>query len=108
MNDAQAATYVRGTFSMIAASEGEWGERMRVRVDFHTRPLTPAEAPGTLFNLTIRDTWRATPRDSSNVSVEPNHARFVTRVLQLESQLVRTTAVGAIGTRRNPRSGEPG
>jgi phage tail sheath protein FI len=106
--NAQPATYTRGTFSMVAASEGEWGERMRVRVDADTRPLTPTEAPNTLFNIAIRDTAPGGDTERFlNVSVDPNHARFVTRVLQLESQLVRVTAVGAVAPAAHPALANP-
>ena len=32
-------------FDLVAASEGDWGERLRVRVDHDTRPLEPGEPP---------------------------------------------------------------
>ena len=40
-----ASATVPDDFELAAASEGEWGERLRARVDHATRPAEPARAP---------------------------------------------------------------
>jgi phage tail sheath protein FI len=56
-NGAAAATLtLPAGFNLVAASEGDWGERLRARVDHETRPLEPGEGANTLFNLAVKDT----------------------------------------------------
>jgi Bacteriophage tail sheath protein len=74
-------------FSLVAANQGDWGEGLRVRVDYETRD--PADT--TLFNLTIRDTATGVTERFLNLSTVTNSARFVTDVLALQSKLVRTS-----------------
>ena len=42
-------------FALVAASEGDWGEALRVRIDHDTRPPEPGEAANSLFNISIKD-----------------------------------------------------
>src|SRR5215210_1750541 len=50
-NGAAAATLaLPAGFNLVAASEGDWGERLRARVDYDTRPLEPGEVATSLFN----------------------------------------------------------
>jgi phage tail sheath protein FI len=108
-NGAARATLGLGTINLVAASEGEWGERLRVRIDTDTRPLLPTEAPGTLFNLSVRDMATRDTERFLNISVDPDHARFVTRVLELESNLLRVTGpVGVAAPPANPALASPG
>ncbi len=88
-------------FHLIAASRGDWGESLRVRVDHETR----APADTTLFNLTIRDTATGTTERFLNLSTDSDNARFVSDVLALQSKLVRTT--GAIPVLRPTDHGDP-
>ena len=74
-------------FDLVASSGGDWGERLRARVDHVTRD--PADT--TLFNLTIRDTGTGATERFLNVSTDSDNARFVTTVLDQESALVRTS-----------------
>jgi phage tail sheath protein FI len=104
-NGGAAATLALATFNLVAANEGDWGEQLRVRVDHDTRPLQPTEAAGTLFNLAVRF---ARPDGTfeverfRNISVQPGHPRHVTRVLELESQLIRVSGpVGALAPAAN-------
>jgi uncharacterized protein len=85
---ATAATGAADTLNLVAASVGEWGERLRVRVDHDTRPEVGTEQ---LFNLTVLDPGLGTTERFLNVSVLPAHPRFITKVLQEESNLVRVT-----------------
>jgi phage tail sheath protein FI len=92
-----AATLPLATFSLVAASEGAWGNQLRVRVDHDTRAPVPPELPGTLFNLTVRDMATGETERYLNVSIQADHARFVARVLELESKLIRvSTPVAAL------------
>jgi phage tail sheath protein FI len=95
-NGGQPATLAIGAFNLAAANEGDWGEQLRVRIDHDTR------APGdtTLFNISVRDMATRDTERFLNVSTDPNHARFVTRVLQLESQYLRVA--GAVAALRPP------
>jgi hypothetical protein len=101
-NGAIAATLALATFDLVAASEGDWGEQLRVRVDHDTRPLLPAEPAGSLFNLAVKDMATGETERYLNVSTQTGHARFVSRVLELESKLIRVSgAVGAFAPPAN-------
>jgi uncharacterized protein len=104
-NGALPATLALATFTLGAASEGEWGNRLRIRVDHDTR----APADTTLFNLSVRDMATRETERFLNVSTDPAHARYVARVLELESQLLRiTTPVGAVRPPPNAPLAQPG
>jgi uncharacterized protein len=94
-------------FNLVAASEGDWGERLRVRVDHETRPLLPGEAANSLFNLSVKDLATGTVERFLNVSTDTNHARYVTRVLELESNLVRIASPGTVPAARPAAHGAP-
>ena len=95
-NGAAAATVnLPAGFSLAAASEGDWGEALRVRVDHDTRPTEAGEAPNSLFNLTIKDKGTGAIERFTNLSTEAENKRFATRTLEQESRLVRVTALGA-------------
>jgi len=85
-NGGAAATGAADTLNLIASSSGEWGERLRVRVDHATRPEIGAEQ---LFNLAVRDAGSGIAERFLNVSVLPAHPRFVGTVLAQASKLVR-------------------
>jgi hypothetical protein len=88
-NGAAAATLVLGGYTFVAASEGDWGENLRLRIDHDTRPLRAGEPAGSLFNLSVRDMATGEVERHLNVSTQTTHARYVQRVLALESRLVR-------------------
>jgi uncharacterized protein len=75
-----------GSLTLAAANPGDWGEQLRVRVDYDVDPDAPA---GTLFNLSVQDRATRETERFLNLSMVPTHARFVSRVLELESNLVR-------------------
>ncbi|MGH8611949.1 MAG: phage tail sheath family protein [Gammaproteobacteria bacterium] len=107
-NGATAATLTLPTgFNLVAASEGDWGEALRVRVDHDTRPPLPGEAATSLFNLAIRDTVTGTTERFLNLSTDPSHARYVTRVLEQDSNLVRIAAPGTVPAARPNAHGAP-
>lgn len=89
INGGAAATGSADTLNLEAASPGDWGEQLRVRVDHNTRPEVGVEE---LFNLTIRDTATGATERFLNISVLPAHARYAGRVLEQESRLVRLVA----------------
>ena len=72
-----------------AASEGSWGDHLRARVERVTRTLDPAGTAQNLFNLHVKDTELQREEVIENVSPDPDHPRFVTRVLEAESRCVR-------------------
>jgi phage tail sheath protein FI len=73
------------TLRLEAASEGSWGNRLRIRVDYNTKDPSVT----TLFNLTVRDVGTGATETHRNLSVTPNDARHVGAVLRNESNLVR-------------------
>ncbi|HMO59508.1 MAG TPA: phage tail sheath subtilisin-like domain-containing protein [Roseiflexaceae bacterium] len=108
-NNAAAATMALagadGPLNLIAANPGTWGNQLRARIDHDTRPLDPGEAATSLFNLTLRDMGTATSEAFRNLSTNPAHARFVTRVLAEESTLVRVS--GAVSATRPTNHADP-
>lgn len=85
-NSGVPATGAADSLSLVAASPGEWGEKLRVRVDHNTRPQIGVEE---LFNLTLRDTATGATERFLNVSILLTHPRFIGTVLEQESKLVR-------------------
>jgi len=105
---AAAATLALPTdFNLVAASEGDWGEALRARVDYNTRPLEAGEATDSLFNLSVKDTATGSVERFLNVSTDPGHRRYVTNVLAAESNLVRIAPPGTVPTARPAESGDP-
>jgi len=99
---AATLTLAAGT-TIAAASPGTWGRNLRVTVD-HT---TSNPADTALFNLTILDDPASTADSAGrggsgaretfrNVSMDVNSPRFVTKILQEQSKLVRAQALGAL------------
>lgn len=84
--------------NLEAANEGSWGNNLRARVDYNTRPLLPGELANSLFNLSIRNDATGQTEVHRNVSVVADHARQVDRVLLNESSLARVR-----GTLTGPR-----
>jgi uncharacterized protein len=107
-NNAAAATLtLPAGFTLVAANEGDWGEALRARVDHDTRPLEPGEAANSLFNIAFKDTSTGLVERFLNVSTDPNHRRYVTRVLELESNLVRIAPPGTVPAARPAPHGAP-
>jgi phage tail sheath protein FI len=109
-NGAAAATLtLKDNVKLAACSEGLWGEKLRVRVTHDTRPPDPAkgETQDSLFNLAVKDSGTGTVEVFPNLSTDPDHRRYVTKVLDLESNLVRIAAPGTIPAKRPDASGDP-
>jgi hypothetical protein len=66
-----------------AASEGEWADALRVRIDHDTRPEVPG--PATLFNLSIKDIGTGAVETLRNLA--PNAS--LTALVEQQSSLVR-------------------
>ena len=106
---AAAATIdLGGGNTLTAASPGTWGRNLVATVDHLTRDKDKptAQQDADLFNLTILDdpakTLDGARKGGSgarevflNVSRLPSDPRYVVRVLEQQSALVRMTAVGA-------------
>lgn len=102
-NNASAATLTLATgFGLVAANPGNWGEGLRVRVDYETLDSNDT----TLFNLTIRDTANGATERFLNLSTVSANARFVTDVLAQQSKLVRTSGT-VPGTRPSDNGAPP-
>ena len=108
-NNAAAATLTLAVgFNLVAANPGRWGENLRVRIDHNTRPHLITDPANSLFNLSVRDTATGTTERFLNLSTDPNNARFVTRVLEQESNLVRIlTPPGTVPALRPVPHGNP-
>lgn len=74
-----------GGLNLEAASEGAWGNSLRVRVDYN---VTGPDA-ATLFNLSVLDVATGEIEVLRNVSVATDAVRRVDRVLENESRLIR-------------------
>lgn len=105
-SDAEAAQLsplnAPGGLTLIAASAGDWGNKLRARVDHDTRD--PANT--SLFNLYVKDTGLNAVEIFRNVSTDVIDARFVTHVLDDQSQLVRVS--GSPPATRPDKSAPPG
>src|SRR4029077_19247159 len=73
---------------LIAASPGEWGNNLIATID-------PTGLPIGIFNLSIKDSASGVSENFLNLALASNSARFVTKVLEQGSNLVRT-ATGAL------------
>ena len=73
-----------GALPLAAASGGTWGDLLWA----HVEPV-PGDATNTLVNLTVLDNGSGTSEQFLNLSTDPTKPRFVTRVLEQSSALVR-------------------
>src|SRR5688572_1490899 len=102
---AAATAVVSATLNLRAASEGDWGEQLRVRVEDAEADVANGEAPDSRFNLLVRDMGTGTVERFLNLSMDPNHRRFATRVLEESSNLLRIE--GNVPAARPIASGDP-
>jgi phage tail sheath protein FI len=83
-----------GTLVLKAASNGSWGNSLKVSVNYQTKDADSAVPDKRLFNLTVfEDIDGGVKETFLNVSTNVNDPRFVTRVLQQSSVLVRVNGV---------------
>jgi hypothetical protein len=88
------ATGDGGTLDLQAASEGRWGARLRVRVDHDVRDAGTAAEDTNTFNLTVAEVAEDPTQERArevfrNVSLQAASARYLPRVLEQGSLLVR-------------------
>jgi phage tail sheath protein FI len=83
------------TLILEAANEGDWGEALQVAADYDTKD------PTTLFNLIIQElsspssTEVASEETFRNLSMDSTNARFITKMLEQQSELVRVNTITA-------------
>lgn len=81
---ATAATLtLPGGLRFVAADEGRWGARLRLRID-------PADS---LFDLEVTDTGTGAAERFTGLSTDGHHPRYIARVLQEVSALLRVDGV---------------
>ncbi len=81
---ARAATLtLPGGLALSAASPGAWGNRLRIRVEH------APDAGARVFSLVVKDTAGGSVERFDDLSTDPAEPRFVARVLEASSQLVR-------------------
>lgn len=105
---AAKATGVHGGLTLTTADEGAFGAKVRFRIDHDTRPPdnSAGETGTTLFNITVFDGTTGEIETHRNVAVGiPDHPRFVTRVLENASNLVRVS--GSPPNTRPAKHAEP-
>jgi phage tail sheath protein FI len=76
------ATVPAGGLTLIAASQGAWGNGLRARVD------VPDPASKS-FDLSAKDVATGMIETFQKLSIDPNDPRFIAAILVQESQLVR-------------------
>lgn len=74
--------------SLEAASGGAWGNKLSVLVDHKTKDATEEQPDESLFNLTVIEEGGALEK-FLNVSVDSTNPRYLPRVLEQSSMLVR-------------------
>ena len=85
MPKARLSVGTTNKLTLEAANEGVWGNELQARVDHEG--ITGTE----LFNLSVRDGGTGEVETFLNVSVDKNETRYIEKVLEKDSQLVRTT-----------------
>jgi uncharacterized protein len=89
-NGANTATFSSGGNKLFdAANPGTWAENLEVVVDTNT---DPTNTDPKIFNLTVTDQTTGAMEKFNNISADPAMPRYVAKVLQSESQLVRAHA----------------
>ena len=101
---ALAPTDAGDPLSVVAASPGAWGNTLVAAVDHDT--VDKDEAQPVRFNLVVRETDPAqadavvAEEQHRNLSLDPGSPRFVTQVLEQESDLARVDAAAPFPTAR--------
>ncbi len=76
-----------GGLPLEVASPGDWGNKIRVRIDQETRDK--GDANPTRFNLFVYDTESRALEEYRNLSTDKDDPRSVTQILKDQSDLVR-------------------
>ena len=93
------AAVVASPLSLIASSEGSWGDKLAASVDYKTKEVGKPDKDRTLFNLTISelDENGGNPVLTErflNVAFDDANPRYLPRVLKQESSLIRVKSKG--------------
>ena len=77
-----------------ASSPGAWGNNLSVLIDHNTKDKNSSNPDASLFNVTIFETNPVTNQVTAsekflNVSVDPSNVRFIAKVLEQGSALMR-------------------
>jgi uncharacterized protein len=85
-----------GPVPLVAVSPGDWGDGLRVRVDYDTAAGPPPGGnPATSYNLTVLDTGTGAREQYLNISINPNDSRSLDKVIR-PSALIAVPAAGAV------------
>ncbi len=92
-----------GTLVLEAASEGAWGNNLQVMIDHETKDKSSTSPDTNLFNLAIQEFDKKTKEVRNtetfrNISRDTKDSRFVTMVLEQQSDLVHVK--GAVPSSR--------
>ncbi len=83
-----------GNLVLEAANEGSWGDKLQASVNYKTRDTANA----TLFNLIVKENVDGGSTEKFlNVSTSEDDPRYLPRVLEQSSLLVRVQGTGAFG-----------
>src|SRR4051812_11835362 len=88
------------SLTLVAASDGQWGNGLRVRFEAADPAADGSEAAE--FSLSVKDLGTATIEVFDGLSTDPSHPRFATRVLREQSNLVGIGGDGGVPARRPP------
>jgi phage tail sheath protein FI len=73
-----------------AANPGEWGDSLVIGVDYDVdQEILDANPADTMFNLQVKDLATNVSETYLNVSITDGHPRFVSKVLENQSRLLR-------------------
>jgi phage tail sheath protein FI len=82
-----------GSLVLEAANEGSWGDNLEVSINYKTEPVS-----STLFNITIAENVDGGSAEKFlNVSTSEDDPRYLPRVLEQSSLLVRVQGAGSFG-----------
>jgi phage tail sheath protein FI len=90
-NTGTAATLSVDTLDLVAASAGDWGEKLSVAITHPDPVMNLTAAANELFNLIITDSGTGTIETFNNLSVLADNARLAGDVLEQQSKLVRVS-----------------
>ncbi|MGH3796782.1 MAG: phage tail sheath subtilisin-like domain-containing protein [Pseudonocardiaceae bacterium] len=98
--------YVDGTNKVVltAVSPGEWGNKLRARVDYHTADPTDT----TLYNLTLRDTQSGVTESYLNVSTAAGSPEKLATVLASSGLVTKDVQGGDQRPHDHPLPSPPG
>lgn len=93
---------------LVAAGPGEWGNALRVRVDYATADGPPGDGdPASSYNLYVLDTATGVRETFLNVSTDPTAGRCLPNVLAA-SELIALPSAGAVVNTAPPPSAAVG